>query len=68
MSFKFPVYRYAMFFKGPKEMLAIDREHADRTEVSRSWQECARAYPDRHVILFSRLSKKEQCWFTKEEN
>ena len=45
MSFKFPVYRYALFFKGPEEMLMIDEEHADRTEVSRSWQECARVYP-----------------------
>lgn len=58
MPYKFQNYRYALFHLPTGGELLIQRKYADRTEVSRSWQECARAYPDRHVVLLSRLSKK----------
>ena len=67
MKFEFGMYQYALFRKAATGDLPIQRKYADRTVLAQSWQICARAYPDRHVILFSRLSKKEQYWFETEE-
>ena len=68
MSFKFGMYKYALFHRASDGELPIQRKYADRSVLAQSWQKCARAYPDRHVILFSRLSEKEQQWFITEED
>lgn len=68
MSFKFGMYKYALFCRPESAESAIQRKYADRSVLAQSWQKCARAYPGHWVILFSRLSNKEKCWFNKEEN
>ena len=68
MSYKFGMYKYALFYRGETGEPPIQRKYADRMELAQSWQKCARACPDRHVILFSRLSEKEQQWFIAEED
>lgn len=68
MKFKFGMYKYALFYRSEEGELPIQRRYADRSVLAQSWQKCARAYADRHVILFSHLSNKEKCWFTTEES
>jgi hypothetical protein len=51
--------KYALFHKD----LLIKRSNIDRTITAKSRSEATKLHPDRHVVSFNALSKKEQAWF-----